>query len=61
MSYNSGVPNSGKSIITTTTSVVSKDKHAIKSTKKVIEGELLVTLAFQQILVTALSCYQGRT
>jgi len=37
MSYNSGVPNSGKSIITSTTSVVSKDKHAIKSTKKVIE------------------------
>jgi len=37
MSYNSAVPNSGKSIVSTTTSVVSKDKHAIKSTKKVIE------------------------
>ena len=38
MSYNSVVPNSGKSTVSATTSVVSKDKHAIKSTKKVIEG-----------------------
>jgi len=37
MSYNSVVPNSGKSTVSATTSVVSKDKHAIKSTKKVIE------------------------
>ena len=37
-SYNSGVPNIGKSSVASTTSVVSKDKQAIKSTKKVIEG-----------------------
>mmetsp|Transcript_5409 Transcript_5409/g.13592 ORF Transcript_5409/g.13592 Transcript_5409/m.13592 type:complete len:1089 (+) Transcript_5409:135-3401(+) len=37
ISYHSGVPNVGKSSVASATSVVSKDKQAIKSTKKVIE------------------------
>ncbi len=41
ISYNSLAPNSGRSTASATTSVVSKDKYAIKSTKKVIDGKFM--------------------
>ena len=39
ISYNSLAPNSARSTVSANTSVVSKDKYAIKSTKKVIDGK----------------------